>query len=147
MHCLPLIALGFVRLQAAELAAAVAADNSRAEAIFFSGATGARSQYINGIFDPTGEKGLDGRIFYKKRSAVNAAAIWIAHVAGKWLIQPDASKGSTSSIAFFAGGCVLEACKEKVLSVYDGKAFKEEPDIKMATGAEAEAQARGSSSI
>jgi hypothetical protein len=77
---------------------------------------------------------------------VNAAAVWIVHVAGKWSIQYDASKGISTSIAFFAGGCALEACKEKVLFYVEGyycpgPVFTEKPDVKMVTGAEAEAQA------
>jgi hypothetical protein len=132
-------------LQAAEFAAAVAAENSRAEAIFISGATGPNVLNINGFFEPTGEKSPDGRILYKKRFSV--PAIWIAHSSGKWRIQPESSKGTVGSYAHFVGECALEACKEKVMSVYDGKAYKEQPDAKMATGAEAEAQASDVSSV
>jgi hypothetical protein len=142
---------GFLCLQAAELAAAVAADNSRAEAIFISGATGKFSDFINGIFDPTGEKGLDGRILYKNRSGDGSSGgkggFWIVHAAGRWMFQNELGKGTDVSVAMFRGGCALEACKDKILSVYDGEAFEEQPDVKMATGAEAKAQASGASSI
>ena len=137
-------------MQAAALAAAVAADNSRAEAIFISGAIGKFSAFINGIFDPTTEKSLDGRILYKNRSGNGSFGggqdIWIVHAAGRWLFQNEVGKGTDVSVAMFRGGCALEDCKEKVLSVLDGEAFEEQPNVEMATGAEAEAQASGASS-
>ena len=138
-------------MQAAALAAAVAADNSRAEAIFISGATSKHQQpSFNGIFDPTTEKSLDGRILYKNRlgngSFGGGQDIWIVHAAGRWLFQNEVGKGTDVSVAMFRGGCALEDCKEKVLSVLDGKAFEEQPNVEMVTGAEAEAQASGASS-
>jgi acetyl/propionyl-CoA carboxylase alpha subunit len=96
------------------LAAAVAADNSRAEAIFISGATSQHQQpSFNGIFDPTGEKSLDGRVLYKHRSVSD---IWIEHVNGDWSILHESWKGTERSFAYFHGGCAFEACKEKIMS-------------------------------
>ena len=125
------------------LAAAVAADNSSAEVIFISGACGYHA--INGLFDPTGERSLDGRVLYKHRSVSD---IWIEHVNGDWSVLLESWKGTERSFAFFHGGCALEACKEKIMSVDTaGDGFEEQPNVKMATGAEAEAQASGASSI
>ncbi len=130
------------------LAAAVAADNSRAQTIFISGATGKFSAFINGIFNPTGEKSLDGRVLYKNRLGDGSLGgggedVWIVHASGRWMFQNEVGKGTdvSRSFAFFQGGCALEDCKEKVLSVLDGEAFEEQPNVKMATCAEAEAQA------
>ncbi len=131
------------------LAATVAADNSRADVIFISGACGPGYHAINGIFDPTGEKSLDGRVLYKHRSVSD---IWIEHINGDWSILHESWKGTERSYAFFHGGCALEACKEKIMSVdtftgFEENVFEEQPNVKMATGAEAEAQASGASSI
>jgi hypothetical protein len=140
---------GFLCLQAADIAAAIAADNSRAGAIFISGVTGERSSFINGLFRPTKEMGSDGRVVYAKRtddgSYWGGETILIIHDNGHWLFQPESVKGSDTSLATFHGWCALEDCKEKILRVYDGEAFKEQPNVKMATGAEA--QASGACSI
>ncbi len=128
-------------MQAAELAAAVAADNSRAEAIFFSGATGKFSVFVNGIFDPTGEKGLDGRILYQNRFDPTTV---IQHFRGRWQIKDRSVIGKNNRFAEVSGLCPFEACKSKEWEVGNGGAFENQPGVKMVTGAEAEAQASGS---
>ncbi len=87
---------------------------------------------------------MDGRVLYKHRSVSD---IWIEHVNGDWSVLLESWKGTERSFAFFHGGCALEACKEKIMSVDTGNGFEEQPNVKMATGAEAEAQASGASSI
>ena len=52
---------------AAAEATAVAHDNARAVPVFISGATGVHAAAINGFFEPTQEKGLDGRLILTKR--------------------------------------------------------------------------------
>jgi hypothetical protein len=132
-------------LQAAALAAAVAADNSRAEAIFISGATSKHQQpSFNGIFDPTREKSLDGRILYKNRFDPTTV---IEHFGGKWQVKNVGHKGQDSSFASVTGFCPFEACKSKVWQVANGDAFEDQPSVKMVTGAEAEAQASGCSIV
>ncbi len=132
---------GFLCLQAAVLAAAVAADNSRAEAIFISGATSQHQQpSFNGIFDPTGEKGLDGRVLYKNRLDPTTV---IEHFGFKWQVKNVGHIGQDTSFAWVTGFCPFEACKSKVWQVANGGEFEDQPSVKMVTGAEAEAQASG----
>ena len=52
---------------AAAEATAVAHDNARAVPVFISGATDVNAATINGFFEPTQEKGLDGRLILTKR--------------------------------------------------------------------------------
>jgi hypothetical protein len=131
----------FLYLQAAELAAAIAADNSRAEVIFISGATSEHQQpSFNGIFDPTGEKSLDGRIIYKHRFDPTT---FIEHFGFKWQVKNVGNLGQDTSFASVTGFCPLEACKSKVWLVANGDEFEDQPSVKMVTGAEAEAQASG----
>ncbi len=123
---------------AAELAAAVSSDNSKAEAIFISGASGKKSGFINGFFDPTGEKSSDGRVIYKNRFD---PSIVIEHFGGKWQIKPISVIGKNLFIAEVSGGCSLEACKEKVWQVANNGNAEDQLSLKMVTGSEAESQA------
>ncbi len=111
----------------AAIARAVADDNGRASAVFFSGTN---SSVINGLYEPTEEKGSDGRVVYKKRGNDN---VIIEHYQGRiWQIKRASNKGKGGYYAQVAGGCALEACVDRVW---------DEKDMKMSTGAEAEAQA------
>jgi hypothetical protein len=130
-------------MQAAEydaaFARAVADDNARASAVFISGATGSNASNINGFFEPSEEKGADGRILYTKRG--DASKI-IVHFCGTWQILPVSSRDTGGCWAHTGGSCALEACVAavwKVISVSGGD-FHEQESLKMATGAEAEAQ-------
>jgi hypothetical protein len=129
-------------IQAAETAAAVARavaeDNAKACAVFFSGATGSSAADINGLFDPTEEKSSDGRVLYKKRG--NGSRI-IEHFEGKWQMKSATSKGKNSCCASVGGGCALEACVAAVWNVLDSGKWGNQTNVKMWTGAEAEAQA------
>jgi hypothetical protein len=95
-------------MQAAEydaaFARAVADDNARASAVFISGATGPNASNINGFFEPTEEKGADGRILYTKRG--DASKI-IVHFCGTWQILPKSylCRPGTQAVA----GLILEA--------------------------------------
>ena len=129
-------------IQAAEIAAAVARavaeDNAKACAVFFSGATGSSAADIYGLFDPTEEKSSDGRVVFKKRG--NDSKI-IEHFEGKWQMKSATSKGKNSAFAQVVSGCALEACVAAVWNVLDSGKWGNQTNVKMSTGAEAEAQA------
>jgi len=98
--------------------------------VFISGATGGNAWNINGLFEPTEEKSSDGRVVYKKRGNDN---VIIEHYQGRvWHIKHTSKKGEGGYYAKVEGGCALEACVDRVW---------DENDMKMWTGAEAEAQA------
>ena len=109
-------------------------------ATFISGATGNFSGYINGMYDPTGEKSSDGHVLYKNR--VDPTTV-IEHFGGKWQIKDVSAIGQNNRLAEVPGFCPFEVCKSKVWHVCTGEAMEEQPGMKMATGAEAEAQASG----
>ena len=106
---------------------------ARAVPVFISGATGMHAAAINGFFEPTQEKGLDGRVLYAKRGD---ASVCIEHYGGKWRVKPVSDKGTNNCSAYVAGGCALEACTSRVWWVHDGKVFHDAPSVKMVTEAE-----------
>jgi hypothetical protein len=99
---------------------------------------------INGFFDPTGEKSLDGRVLYTKRFY---SAVVIEHFAGKWQVKGVSDKGKNMRVAEVPGCCPFEVCKSEVWQVGNGGALEEQPSVKMVTGAEAEAQASSCLSV
>ena len=108
-------------------------DNSRAAPVFISGATGVHAAFINGFFEPTQEKGLDGRVLYVKRGDASAC---IEHYGGRWQVKAVSGKGKDGSAAYVAGGCGLEACTSRVWRVWDGKAWNDAPSVKLVLEAE-----------
>jgi hypothetical protein len=122
----------FVFAQGAEHAAAearaVAHDNARAEPLFISGATGQYAAYINGVLEPTEEKGLDGRALYRKRGD---GSVCMEHFGGQWQVKPVSDKGKNICWAVVVGGCAAEACTSRPWRVWDGEAFYEAPLVKM----------------
>ncbi len=105
--------------------------------MFFSGATGGYAAFINGFFEPTQEKGLDGRVLYAKRGD----ASWcIEHYVGYWQVKLVSTKGQDGCLAYVAGGCGLEACTSRVWKVSDGTVHVDAPSVKLVAGAEAERQ-------
>jgi hypothetical protein len=101
--------------------------------VFISGATGVNAAFINGFFEPTQEKGLDGRALYVKRGDASAC---IEHYGGKWQVKAVSDKGEDGAWAYVAGGCGLEACTSRVWKVGDGKAFHDAPSVKLVLEAE-----------
>ena len=103
--------------------------------MFISGATGVHAAYINGFFDPTQEKGLDGRALYAKRGDASAC---IEHYEGTWQVKPVSGKGTGAGLAYVAGGCGLEACTSRVWKVTEGKGtgFHDAPSVKLVAEAE-----------
>ncbi len=123
---------------AAAEARAVAADNALAVPLFISGATGVNAAGINGLFEPTQEKGADGRVLYAKRGD---SSICMEHAVGKWQIKPVSSKGTDCFIAFCQGGCAAEACtSRRWMTFVHNKTFSDAPHVKMVAGAEAQRQ-------
>jgi hypothetical protein len=124
--------------QAAAEATAISNDNARAAPVAISGATGANADFINGIFEPTQEKGLDGRVLYRKRDNPN---ICMEHHGGKWEVKPMSSKGKDSFYAYVAGGCsAYEACTSRLWTVNVNGTWQDAPSVKMVTGAELQSQ-------
>ncbi len=102
--------------------------------MFISGAAGIFAASINGFFDPTQEKGADGRVLYAKRGDAN---VCIEHfTTNKWQVKPVSSKGKNEAFAHVQGNCALQACTSLVWMVSDGKTFSEAPVVKIVTEAE-----------
>jgi hypothetical protein len=125
---------------AAAEATAVAHDNARAVPVFISGATGIDAAYINGFFDLTQEKGLDGRLILTKRGD---AGMVMEHFEGEWQVKTVSNKGKDVCIAYVEGGCALAACTSRQWKVSDGKGFVDAPGVRMVTGAKAERKVSG----
>ena len=101
--------------------------------MFISGATGGNAAYINGFFEPTQEKGPDGRVLYVKRGDASQC---IEHHGGKWQVKSVSGKCTDGCTAYVAGGCGLEACTSRVWKVGDGKAWNDAPGVKLVAEAE-----------
>ena len=125
---------------AAAEATAVAHDNARAVPVFISGATDVNAA-INGFFEPTQEKGLDGRLILTKRGD---SSMLMEHYDGDWHVKPVSDKGTDGCSAYVAGGCALAACTSRQWMVsFDANTFSDAPGVKMVTGAEAERKVSG----
>ncbi len=129
--------------QGAEYAAAVARgiaeDNERAGSVLISGATGSLASVVNGYYEPTEEKGADGRVMYVKRGD---GSVCIEHFEGDWEVKSISNKNLKLRFAYVPGRVAFESCTSKEWMVYDStedKFFKQ-PSVKMVTGAEAERQ-------
>jgi hypothetical protein len=102
--------------------------------MFISGATGIFAASINGFFDPTQEKGADGRVLYAKRGDTN---VCIEHFTNnKWQVKPVSDKGENISFAHVQGNCALQACTSHDWMVSDCKTFSIAPGVKIVTEAE-----------
>ena len=103
--------------------------------MFISGAAGIFAASINGFFDPTQEKGTDGRVLYAKRGDAN---VCIEHfTTNTWQVKPVSSKGKNEAFASVQGNCALQACTSLVWKVcIDGKTFLEAPVVTIVTEAE-----------
>ena len=126
--------------QAAAEATAISNDNARAAPVAISGATGPHAAYINGVYEPTQEKGLDGRVLYRKRGD---PGIIMEHRGGNWEVKLVEDKGMAAGYAYVAGGCALAACTSRQWKLLDGKTLCDAPGVKMVTGAEAERKVSG----
>ncbi len=112
--------------------------------MFISGATGVNAALMNGFFEPTQEKGLDGRVLYAKRGD---AISCIRHRGGVWevLLVSCKDKG-TKSPAYVEGGCALDACTSRVWKLInpgEQGSYNDAPSVKLVTGEEAQRQVRG----
>ena len=107
--------------------------------MFISGATGSLASVVNGYYEPTEEKGADGRVMYAKRGD---GGVCIEHFDGEWHVKYSSKKGTDDRAAYVIGGLAFESCASRVWKVYDysEKKWVEQPSVKMVTGAEAERQ-------
>ena len=106
---------------------------------------------INGFYEATEEKGLDGRVVYMKRGD---GSVCIEHFEGQWRVKKVSWMGTDKSYAYVFGFCALEACTSREFSVsrvwkvWDGgKEFPDQPSVKILTGAEAQLQVSGCCSV
>ena len=76
-----------------------------------SGASGSKAARINGCYDPTQEKGPDGRVLYTKRGD---PSMCIEHCAGAWQVKLVSKKGKDACYASVQGGRGgLEHCSSR----------------------------------
>ena len=120
--------------QAAAEATAISNDNARAAPVAISGATGPYAADINGVLEPTQEKGLYGRVLYRKRGD---PGMIMEHLVGKWEVKPVSHKGTAACWACVAGGCAAEACTSRMWKVtFDGATHQDAPSVKMVAESE-----------
>ncbi len=130
------------REYAAGVARGIAEDNEGAGPVFIFGATGALCSVVNGYYEPTEEKGVDGRVMYRK---VGDGGVWIEHFEGYWQILGFLVSFQTVRFAETPGLCSLEFCAERYWKEFDvdpNFSFRqthsrEQSSVKMVTGAEA----------
>jgi hypothetical protein len=127
---------------AAEAAAAILKDNSKAADIFISGVKG-RHSVVNGLYSPTQEKGQDGRTIYRKSGEFGVEALCIEHFEGRWWVENQSDRGSVAWFAVVEGGCALEDCRSRIWKISDGRDFVDQPSVQMVIGEEAKSQASG----
>lgn len=104
--------------------------------MFFRGAslsTFPDAAKINGVFEPTQENGLDGRVLYTKRGDTR---VIIEHHGGFWRITHAKFKGKNNTYAHVPGGAALEACRTLVWDVWDGNEYVAAPGFNMCREAE-----------
>lgn len=114
-------------------------ENTSAQVVHISGASGPNSKLLNGTYDPTKEK-YSGRIRYAKR---NEADVWIEFGFGRWQIKKTSDKGKnigTACEAFFtAAWSSLESFVGRCSwLVWIGSSWEEQRAVKMEIGAAAE---------
>ena len=85
--------------------------------MFVSGATGALCSVVNGYYEPTEEKGVDGRVMYRK---VGDGGVWIEHFEGfYWSIKHSSVEGKVYVSAYTCGWQSLESCASNVWKILD----------------------------
>ncbi len=75
--------------------------------MLISGALGPYAETINGLFSPSSEKSLDGRVVYKK---CDSSHMILEHCGGHWAVKPVWAKGQFSFQCAVVGGCAFELC-------------------------------------
>jgi hypothetical protein len=111
----------------------IADDNKRAKGVMVSGATGPNADLINGVYEPTQEKGLDGRVLYRKRGD---PSMIMEHRDGNWEVKPVSHKGADACTAYVAGGCAAEACTSRMWMELVGATHQDAPSVKMVAESE-----------
>ncbi len=116
---------------------AVAEDNSRAATVFISGAEGAVTVTINGFYAPMQEKGLDGRVMYRKCGSDDT---YIIHRAGQWAIT-DSTFDHLGDIGVYSE-CSLEASGARQWRMHDFIRGIVEQTLTIETGSDVERKVR-----
>ena len=124
---------------AAEAAAAIIKENSKACPMVLSGVQGVNSK-INGLYLPTQETGQDGRRLYRKSGESGDQALCIEHFEGEWQVKAESHRFSGIHVASVEGGCVLEDCRESNWRVYNSAGKSKVQDVKIMTEEEANAK-------
>jgi hypothetical protein len=119
--------------QAAAEEMSISNDNAHAAPVVISGATGANAARVNGVYEPTEEKGVDGRVLYRKRGDPSKC---MEHRGGNWEVKQVSRKGTAAGFAFVAGGCAAEACTSRKWRLADGGPFQDAPSVKMVAESE-----------
>jgi hypothetical protein len=129
--------------QAAEHTAAVACsiaeDNARAVPVLISGAAGPYEKSMNGLFTPSSERSLDGRVIYKM---CHSAHMIIEHHDGQWAIKPLPDKGVGAMQGGVVGGCAFESCNGRVWFVGNSGKWEEQPEVAISFGVDVEVQVK-----
>ena len=125
---------------AAAVAQSIAEDNARAGPVFISGATGSLASVVNGYYEPTEEKGADGRVMYAKRGD---GGVCIEHFGGFWQVKRVEDRGKSACMASVAGGCALVDCVARVWYRASAVGPTEDMDMKLWTGDDAEQEVSG----
>ena len=105
---------------AAEAAAAIIKENSKACPMVLSGVQGVNSK-INGLYLPTQETGQDGRRLYRKSGESGDQALCIEHHEWQWQVKAESDRGTGSFVASVDGGCALQDCCSSKWRVYNSK--------------------------
>ena len=107
--------------------------------MFVSGATGALCSVVNGYYEPTEEKGVDGRVMYRK---VGDGGVWIEHFEGHWQVKGFSCLGKVTRFSEIEGLCAFDSCIGRGLKLWNDIANKlvVHSSVKIVTGAEAEQQ-------
>lgn len=100
------------------------------ESLMVHGASGACSQPVNGIFDPTTEE-CGGWIRYRKRWGQHDCWMEYNEARGQWHIKPSVSKGTTHAWAYFTCRpvCSPDKCSGAVWHLYDGAKFSKQDSV------------------
>jgi membrane protein involved in colicin uptake len=117
-------------------AAAILKDNLNACTMFLSGVKGVNF-VINGLYLPSQETGLDGRMVYRKRGEMGDTALCIEHYKGQWQVKNETDRRNCVCCAFVQGNCALENCHSRRWNVVYDKEFRDQPSVMIAAVSEA----------
>jgi len=95
------------------------AENKRAVSVVIYGASESpAASYVNGFFDPSTSKGMDGRLIYIKRGQTD---VCLEHFNGQWQVKPVSEIGKDSFFATLQGNRALLDCSSNQWTLADGR--------------------------